>query len=80
MPTSTLTSKGQITLPKQVREQLRLHSGSRIDFVIEPSGRVILKPLNSDFRLLKGIVRTRHKRPVTIEEMNESIAKGFAGS
>ena len=80
MPTSTLTSKGQITLPKQVREQLRLHRGSRIDFVIEPSGRVTLKPLNSDFRLLKGIVRVRRKRPVSIEEMNESIATGFSGS
>ena len=80
MPTSTLTSKGQITLPKQVREQLRLHTGSRIDFVIEPAGRVILKPLNSDFRLLKGVVRVRHKRTVSIQEMNESIAKGFSGT
>jgi antitoxin PrlF len=80
MPTSTLTSKGQITLPKQVREQLGLQTGSRVDFVIEPSGRVILKPLNSDFRSLRGIVRSKRKRPVSIEEMNEAIARGFSGT
>ncbi len=80
MPTSTLTSKGQITLPKQVREQLRLHVGSRVDFVIEPSGRVILKPLNTDFRSLKGIVRSRRKRPVSVEEMNDAVARGFSGT
>ena len=79
MPTSTLTSKGQITLPKQVREKLGLQTGSRVDFVIDPSGRVTLKPLNSDFRLLKGIVRARRKRPVSIAEMNEAIARGFSG-
>jgi antitoxin PrlF len=80
MPTSTLTSKGQITLPKQVREQLRLQTGSRIDFVIEPSGRIVLKALNADFRSLKGIVRSRRRRPVFVEEMNESIAKGYSGT
>jgi len=58
---STLTGKGQLTLPKQVREQLRLESGSRVDFVIEPSGRVILRPLSSDFRPLRGILQSRRK-------------------
>ena len=80
MPSSTLTSKGQITLPKQVRDQLGLQTGSRVDFVIESSGRVVLKPLNSDFRLLKGIVRSRRKRPVSVEEMNYAIASGFSGT
>jgi AbrB family looped-hinge helix DNA binding protein len=79
MPITTLTSKGRITLPKQLREQLRLQTGSRIEFVIEPSGRVVLKPLNADFRSLKGIVRSRRRRPVSVEEMNESIAKGYSG-
>jgi antitoxin PrlF len=78
MPTSTLTSKGQITLPKQVREKLGLQTGSRVDFVIEPSGRVILKPLNRDFRSLKGIVKSKRKHPVTIEEMNDAIARGYS--
>jgi antitoxin PrlF len=80
MPISTLTSKGQITLPKEVREQLRLQAGSRVDFIIEPSGRVSLNPLNSDFRSLRGIVKSKRKRPVSIEEMNEAIARGYSGT
>ena len=80
MPTSTLTSKGQITIPKEVREKLRLHTGSRVDFVIEPSGQVTLKPLNSDFRSLRGMVKSKRKRPVSVEEMNEAIARGYSGT
>jgi len=79
MPTSTLTSKGQITLPKEVREHLHLQTGSRIDFVIDSAGSVTIRPLNQDFRSLKGIVRSRRRRPVSVEEMNESIAKGYSG-
>jgi antitoxin PrlF len=80
MPTATLTSKGQVTLPKEVRDELHLQTGSRIDFVIEGSGRVVLKPLLGDFRLLKGIIRSKRKRPITVEEMNEAIARGFSNT
>jgi len=40
MPLSTLTSKGQITLPREVREALRLQTGDAVDFVLGPDGRV----------------------------------------
>ena len=40
MPTSTLTSKGQITLPREVREALRLQTGDVVDFVLGTDGRV----------------------------------------
>jgi AbrB family looped-hinge helix DNA binding protein len=80
MPSSTLTSKGQITIPKEVREQLRLQTGSRIDFVIESPGRVILRPLNRDFHSLRGSVKSDRKVPASIEEMNEAIARGYSGT
>jgi AbrB family looped-hinge helix DNA binding protein len=80
MPTGTLTSKGQITIPMEVRERLHLKTGSRVDFIVEPSGQVILKPLHSSFRSIRGIVRSRRKRPVSIQEMNESIAQGYSGT
>jgi antitoxin PrlF len=79
MPKSTLTSKGQITVPKEVREKLNLKTGSRVDFVIEPSGRVVLKPFSSNFRALAGIVRSPHRRPLTLKEIDEAIAKGAMG-
>lgn len=79
MPIATVTSKGQITLPKEIRDQLKLGPGSRINFVVDPKGRVTLKPLNYDFRSIRGIVKSRRKHPPTIEEMNEAIAAGWAG-
>jgi antitoxin PrlF len=80
MPSATLTSKGQVTIPKEVRDKLNLRTGSRIDFVVEPSGSVTLQNLSSDFRSLRGMVRSKRKRPVSIEEMNEAIAKGYSGT
>lgn len=79
MPIATLTSKGQITVPKEIRDQLKLEPGSRINFVVDASGQVVFKPLNYDFRSIRGILKSRRKRPVTIEEMNEAIAAGWAG-
>jgi antitoxin PrlF len=79
MPTSTLTSKGQITIPKELRDQLHLKKGSRLEFVVEASGRVILQPLNSDFQL-RGMIRPKRRRPVSIEEMNNAIAGGYSGT
>src|SRR5437588_93376 len=80
MLTSTLTSKGQITIPKELRDQLHLKKGSRLEFVVEASGRVILQPLNSDFRSLRGMIRSKRRRPVSIEEMNKAIAGGYSGT
>ena len=80
MPTGTLTSKGQITIPREVRERLHLQTGSRVDFIVEPSGQVVLKPLDRNFHSIRGIVRSRRKRPVSIKEMNEAIAQGYSGT
>jgi bifunctional DNA-binding transcriptional regulator/antitoxin component of YhaV-PrlF toxin-antitoxin module len=60
-------------LPKQVREKLELGTGDPIDFVIQPNGDVLLKPAKFDIRKLQGILKSRKKRPVTVEEMNAAI-------
>ena len=73
MPRSTLTTKGQITLPKQIREKLELETGDPIDFVIQPNGDVLLKPAKFDIRKLQGILKSSKKRPVSVEEMNQVI-------
>jgi AbrB family looped-hinge helix DNA binding protein len=80
MPTSTLTSKGQVTIPKEVRDRLHLKTGSRLDFIFSDSGQVILKPVQADFRSIRGIVRTKWKRPISVKKMNEAIAKGYSGT
>jgi antitoxin PrlF len=78
MFTSTLTSKGQITIPREVRERLHLKTGSRVDFIVEPSGQIVLKSLDGNFRSVRGIVRSRRKGPASITEMNEAIARGYS--
>jgi len=76
--TGTMTSKGQITIPKEVREKLRLKAGNRIDFQIDAAGKMVLTPRNKDFRSLKGLMRSKRSRPASLKEMDEAIAGGVA--
>jgi AbrB family looped-hinge helix DNA binding protein len=79
MSTSTLTSKGQITLPRDVRQALGLGVGDKVDFV-QVEGGFKLVPLRKDVRGLKGKFAGRVKRPVTIDEMNDAIAQSAVES
>ncbi len=77
MSTSTVTSKGQITLPRDVRKALSLSAGDKVDFV-EVDGGFKLVPLRIDVRILKGRFAGRVDRPVTLGEMEDAIAKSAA--
>ncbi len=76
MTRGTVTSKGQITIPKEVRDQLGLKPGDRVDFVKDRAGQFSLKAINTDFRSLRGILKSKRARPLTIREMDEAIARG----
>jgi AbrB family looped-hinge helix DNA binding protein len=75
MPTTTLTSKGQVTIPKPVREFLGVQPGDRLDFVIGDDGRVLVRAGTVSARALKGLLRRRGRRPVTLEEMEAAITR-----
>ncbi len=79
MPRSTVTSKGQITIPKEVRDEMGLKPGDRVDFVKDRNGRFALKPINSNFRSLRGMIKSPLGRPITLKEMDEAIARGALG-
>jgi len=79
MPVSTVTSKGQVTIPKQVRESLRIGTGDRVAFVVRDDGVVELRPETLDLRDLYGTLAPA-KRKLTVSEMNEEIARAGAGS
>ena len=74
---ATLTSKGQLTLPKTIRTQLDLHPGDRLDFVIRENGIVEVVPLKQPASKLRGIL-PKPAKPVSLDQMNEAIAKGAA--
>jgi antitoxin PrlF len=75
MATATVTSKGQITLPKAVRERLHLDTGDRVDFVVNEQGDVVLRPFGSDIKDLRGLLQRGRKRAVGVEAMNRAILR-----
>jgi antitoxin PrlF len=72
MPTATITSKGQITIPVQVRTALGLSAGDKIDFVEVENGKYAIMPKTRSIRNLEGCVPRLDYVP-TIEEINEAI-------
>ena len=77
MPKSTVTSKGQTTIPHQVRSHLGLKTGDRVEFVIDSEGRVVLEPATVDAAELEGILAPAPRR-VSLEEMDAAIRKRAA--
>ena len=75
---SALTVKGQATIPKAIREHLRLKPGDRVKFFVHPDGSVVLLP-KLPAAALRGIIKSTRGRPVTIEEMTEAAAEGVGG-
>ena len=72
MPVSTLTTKGQITMPRSVRAALGLQAGDKVDFIPLGEGFRIVAP-RSDVHALRGRFAGRVKTPATIEEMNDAV-------
>ena len=79
MSTATLTSKGQITIPVEVRNDLKVDAGDRVEFVMIAPGRYEFVAATSDVTALKGMFGQAKKR-VSIESMNAAIAKRGAGA
>lgn len=73
---STLTVKGQVTLPKSIREHLKVSAGDRVKFFTQPDGGVTILPV-VPISSLRGILKGRIDRVVTVEEMNEAIGEGI---
>jgi antitoxin PrlF len=71
---SAITAKGQTTIPKAIREHLRLKTGDRVKYFIHPDGTVVLLP-KLPVTALRGILCWR-ERPATLEQMDEAVAAG----
>jgi AbrB family looped-hinge helix DNA binding protein len=67
---STLTSKGQTTVPKAIRESLRLKSGDRITFTLMPDGTVLMRVKNKSVMGLAGRLRRRGRKALPVEELS----------
>ncbi len=74
MPYSVITSKGQITIPKTVRNRLNLKTGDKLDFQIQ-EGELKLVPVNGSVTGLFGILSREKGKTVTVERMNAELGK-----
>lgn len=72
MSTATITSKGQITIPKEIRALFDLQSGDKISFISTENGNVRFIPIKKNITSLKGIV-PKPKKPVSIKDMHKTI-------
>ena len=72
---STVTQKGQVTIPKNVRDSLHLITGDKVEFVHNDRGEVVIKPLTRKVSEVAGILsKYKKSQPVSIEAMDQAIA------
>ena len=79
MATSTITTKGQVTIPKQIRTLLNIDKGDRIEFLVDNNGTVTLWPITTDITELKGLV-SKPEKYVSLKDMKNAIRDQGAGS
>jgi antitoxin PrlF len=72
---ATLTSKGQLTLPKEIRDRLSLGPGAILDFQIRPDNTITARQVKPDARRIRGLLKSPHPAPLTVEQMDEAVSK-----
>ena len=76
MANATITTKGQVTIPKEIRDYLNLDAGSKVDFVIDENGVVTLIPLDVPVQKLSGVLHRPGMKSATLAEMETAIKEG----
>jgi len=80
MPTATLTSKGQTTIPKAIRERAGLKAGDTFTVYLDDQNRIVLTPQSASLRALKGFLADPGQAPVSVETMDEAIGDAVRGA
>ncbi len=79
MVTATLTSKGQLTLPKAVRDSLHLHTGDRVAFVVHGDSEALLKPVTKSVDDVFGKLYNPTQPRRSVMEMKAAVAGRIRG-
>jgi antitoxin PrlF len=70
MSESTITSKGQTTIPSQVRDAVGAKPGTRLVWHVMPDGSIVVRAKTKSLLDLAGSVKPARKRKVAVEDMN----------
>lgn len=75
---STMTQKGQVTIPKDVRDSLHLVTGDKIEFILNDRNEIVIKPVTKKVMEVAGLLsKYRKAEPVSIEVMNQLVEQSF---
>lgn len=77
MPTTTITSKGQVTIPKKIREKLDLQPGDVVNFEIETENTIIVRPEKGSKDKAFGLLYKSAQESLSVEEMESGVAEYF---
>ncbi|MDZ7760651.1 MAG: AbrB/MazE/SpoVT family DNA-binding domain-containing protein [Desulfovermiculus sp.] len=75
MPAATVTSKGQITIPKSIRDDMKIQEGDKLDFSLNEEGDIIISLVKKKVDDVFGLLYRPEQTPITMEEMDEAIAR-----
>ena len=73
MQVAKLTSKGQVTIPKIVRDALHLHTGDKLEFIITKNRDALIRPVTKKVDDVYGRLQKPGRKPVSVEEMDSAV-------
>jgi antitoxin PrlF len=73
MVLATLTTKGQVTIPKKIRESLKLHTGDKIEIIVTENREAIIRPVSKKVDDLFCKLHKQGRKPVSQEAMDDAV-------
>lgn len=67
---ATLTSKGQTTIPKEIRDSLSMKAGDRMTFTLMPDGTVVMRVKTKSITELAGVLHKKGRKPPPVEQLS----------
>lgn len=75
---ATVTTKGQVTLPKAIRDELKIEQGTQLDFQLNADGSMSVRALKRSALSIVGMLKRPGRAAVTVEQMNQAVADSAA--
>ncbi len=79
MALATLTTKGQVTIPKQIRETLKLHTGDKIEIIVTKNREALIRPISKKVDDIFSKLYKPTRKSVSVESMNDAIKNRMKG-
>ena len=73
MALATLTTKGQVTIPKKIRESLKLHTGDKIEIIVTENREAIIRPISKKVDDIFCKLHNPDRKTVTLEAIDDAI-------